>query len=373
MSPVHVVGWGKYIPERVLTNNDLSHMVDTSDEWIDKRTGIAERHVADDDETTSSMAIQAARQALEIADLTPSQIDLIIVATLTPDYLFPSTACLVQDVLGASHAAAFDLSAGCTGFVYALGVATDMLTADGSKGTRNALVIGADALSRIVDWTDRTTCVLFGDGAGAVVLQANGVQGGVLSTFLSADGSGSDLLYLPAGGSKEPASHRTVSERLHYLKMRGREVFRFAVQAMPDATRQVLEQIDMAPVDLDLLIAHQANQRIIESAAETLDLPPEVVFSNLEHYGNTSAASVPIALCEAVEQDRVHRDDLVVCVGFGAGLTWGAVALRWSVPLPRAPLSFWRRVRYQVLYRYATLRSLVRRFLRWLFSRGIEE
>ena len=374
MCPAHVVGWGKYVPERVLTNDELSEMVDTSDEWIRTRTGIAERHIADEGESTSSMATRAAWRALKAAGLGPSQVDLIIVATATPDHVFPATACLVQDALGASNAAAFDLSAGCTGFVYALGVAADMVEArDGAGKTVTALVIGAETLSRIMDWTDRSTCVLFGDGAGAVVLQANGSPGGVLSTFLGADGSGGDLLYVPAGGSEEPASHRTVSQRLHYVRMRGREVFRFAVRAMPDAAQRVLEQAGLTPDDVDLLVPHQANQRILEAAGRALNLPPEKMYSNLERYGNTSAASIPIALCEAAEEGRIHRDDVVLCVGFGAGLTWGATALRWSVPLPTAPPTAWGKARYRVWRGYASVRSLIRRFVRWLLSRSVKE
>lgn len=361
----HIVGWGKYVPQRVLTNNDLAHMVDTSDEWIRTRTGIAERRIADDGETTVSMAIQAARQALERAGLDPVQLDLIIVATVTPDYLFPATACLVQDALGATRAAAFDLSAGCSGFVYGLSIAADLIMAGAYK---NILVIGAETLSRITDWSDRSTCVLFGDGAGAVILQANGADGGVLSTVLGADGSGGDLLQLPAGGSRMPASHQTVAEGLHYLKMKGREVFRFAVQTMPAATRQVLAKGGLALDDVKLLIPHQANWRITEAAARALGLPLEAVFSNVEWYGNTSAASIPIALCEAVEQGRVQRDDLIICVGFGAGLTWAAAAIRWSAPLPSIPPKWWRRALYDLRYRYAALRSLVRRFLRRLWA-----
>jgi len=366
----HVVGWGKYVPPRVLTNDDLARSVDTSDDWIHTRTGITERRIAGDGETTASMAIKAAQQALEVASFNPSQLDLIIVATVTPDYLFPSTACLVQDALGAARAAAFDLSAGCSGFIYGLSVATSLIAAGVYQ---NVLVIGAETLSRITDWTDRATCVLFGDGAGAVFLQANGAAGGVLSTVLGADGSGGDLLWLPAGGSREPASHRTVAEGLHRIKMRGREVFRFAVRVMPAATRQVLEQAGLTLSDMKLVIPHQANQRIIEASARSLGLSPEAVFSNLEWYGNTSAASIPIALCEAAEQGRVQRDDLVVCVGFGAGLTWGAAAIRWSVPLPPAPPSRWEKAWYRLRYRYAALRSLVRRFLRWLFAHWVKE
>ena len=366
----HIVGWGKSVPQRVLTNDDLARMVDTSDDWIRTRTGITERRIAADGETTFSLSLQAAQQALEVAGLKPSQLDLIIVATVTPDHAFPATACLLQDALGATHAAAFDLSAGCTGFVYGLSMASNLISAGVYE---NALVIGAETLSRITDWSDRATCILFGDGAGAVILQANGADGGVLSSVLGADGSGGDLLYLPGGGSKQPASHRTVAEGQHYLRMKGREVFRFAVRTMPAATREVLERAGLEVSDLNLLIPHQANQRIIAASTRALKLEPEVVFSNLERYGNTSAASIPIALCEAAEQGHIHRDDLVVCVGFGAGLTWGAAAIRWSAPLPPAPPSRWEKAWYGLRYRYATLRSLVRRFLRWLFALGVKE
>jgi len=366
----HITGWGKFVPPCVVTNDDLAQMVDTSDGWIRTRTGIAERRIAADGETTSYMSLQAARQALEVAGLSPSQLDLIIVATVTPDHAFPATACLVQDGLGATRAAAFDLSAGCTGFIYGLSVAADLVA---SGAYENALVIGAETLSRIVDWSDRATCVLFGDGAGAIVLQANGANGGVLSTVLGSDGSGCELLCLPAGGSKEPASQRTLDEGLHYLKMEGRQVFRFAARAMPTATRQVLERAGLTLSDLKLVIPHQANQRIIEASTRSLGLPAEVVYSNLERYGNTSAASIPIALCEAVDEGRVEQDDLIVCVGFGAGLTWGAAAIRWSMPLPPELPSPWERVLRQLRYRYASLRSLVRRFVRWLFALGVKE
>ena len=366
----HVVGWGKYVPQRILTNDELAQMVDTSAQWIRSRTGIVERRIADPDETTASMAIRAARETLEVAGVRPSQVDLVIVATITPDYAFPSTACLVQDALGASSAAAFDLSAGCSGFVYGLGVAANMIEAGAYQ---TVLVIGAETLSRITDWTDRNTCVLFGDGAGAVLLQANGAEGGVLSTVLGADGSGGDLLWLPGGGSKNPPSHQVLAEGLHTLKMKGREVFRFATRVMPVVARQGLDQAGLALDDVNLIIPHQANQRIINSATRALGLSSELVFSNLEHYGNTAGASIPIALCEAAEQGRIQRDDLVVCVGFGAGLTWAAAAIRWSVPLPPGPPSRWESVLYQLRYRYAAVRSLFRRFVRWLSSRGVKE
>ena len=358
----HVVGWGKYVPQRVLSNDTLSRMMDTSDEWIRSRTGIRERRIVEDGETTASMAIQAAQQALEVAGFNPAQLDLIVVATATPDYSFPATACLVQDALGATRAAAFDLSAGCSGFVYGLSVAAHLLSAQVYQA---ALVIGAETLSRITDWTDRNTCVLFGDGAGAVVLQAGENDGGVLATVLGADGSGGDLLRLPAGGSRMPASHQTVAEGLHFIQMKGREVFRFAVRILPTATRQVLEKAGLSLEELDLLIPHQANQRIVEAAARTLDLPSEVVFSNLERYGNTSAASIPIALSEPAEEGCIQPGDLVVCVGFGAGLTWGAAAIRWTRPQP-APASRWQRFLNRLRYLLAALRSWLRRLLRWM-------
>ena len=358
----HIVGWGKYVPEKVLTNKDLSQMVDTSDEWIRTRTGIRERHLAMDGETTASMAIHAASRALEVAGRGPAQLDLILVATVTPDYLFPSTACLVQDALGATRAAAFDLAAGCSGFVYGLSVASHLLSAGAYE---TAIVIGAETLSRITNWTDRATCVLFGDGAGAVLLQAGENEGGVLSTVLGSDGSGGDLLRVPAGGSQMPASHQTVSEGLHFIEMKGREVFRFAVRAMPAATRTVLEESGHTLGDLDLLIPHQANHRILEAAARSLNLPPDGLYTNVEKYGNTSAASIPIALSDAVEEGRIQPGDLVVCVGFGAGLTWGAAAIRWTHSIPE-PASRWRRSLQHLYYPVAAMRSWLRRAMRRL-------
>lgn len=365
----HVIGWGKYVPRRVLTNDDLTHMVETSDDWIRTRTGICERRIVEDGETTSSMAIQAARRALEVARLNPAHLDLIVVATVTPDHAFPATACLVQNALGAWRAAAFDLSAGCSGFVYSLGVVSDMMST-GAYG--NALLIGAETLSCITDWSDRGTCVLFGDGAGALVLQAGENEGGVLSTILGADGSGAELLQLPGGGSRYPASHYTVSEGLHYLQMKGREVFRFAVKKIPSATEEVLEQAGLQLSDVNLLVPHQANQRIIEAAVRGLGMPPKVVYSNLERYGNTSGASIPIALCEAIEEGHIHPGDLVVCVGFGAGLTWGASAIRWTRPQP-VPAPRWRRFLRRLRYPLAAVGSAIRRLWRRvtaLWTRG---
>jgi 3-oxoacyl-[acyl-carrier-protein] synthase-3 len=362
----HIIGWGMAIPDTVLTNDDLTGIVDTSDEWIRQRTGIVERHVAGEKETTFTLSLEAAQAALEVANLSPARLDLIIVATVTPDYAFPATACLLQNALGAEKAAAFDLSAGCSGFVYGLSVAADLLAA----GTYDqALVVGAETLSRITDWTDRNTCVLFGDGAGAVVLQTNGAPGGILSSVLGADGSGGDLLILPAGGSALPPTAETVASRKHAIQMRGRQVFRFATRIMPEASRQVLRQADVTVEDVNLFVPHQANDRILQAAARSLGVSADRMFSNLARYGNTSSASIPMALCEAIEQGLIKRDDLIVCVGFGAGLTWAAMAIRWSLPLP-APVPPRRiTVRRWVRYRWVRLRSYWRRLWRWLDAR----
>jgi len=354
------------VPERVLTNDDLATLVDTSDEWIWQRTGIAERRVASEGETTFTLGLQAAQAALEVADLDPSHLDLIIVATATPEYAFPATACLLQDALGAERAAAFDLSAGCSGFMYGLSLAADLVAA-GNYG--HALVVGAETLSRITDWTDRSTCVLFGDGAGAVVLRASEAPGGVLSSVLGSDGSGGELLIQPAGGSAQPATAETVTTRQHFIHMQGRQVFRFATRVMPEAAHQALKRAGLTVDDVRLFVPHQANDRILQAAAKGLGVSQERLFSNLARYGNTSSASVPIALCEAIEQGLVERDDVLVCVGFGAGLTWAASVIRWSLPLP-APqpsrrMTFWRWLRY----RWAQHRSYWRRLWRLIDAR----
>jgi len=362
----HIVGWGKAVPERVVTNDDLAAMVDTSDEWIRQRTGIVERRIAADDETTLTLCLEAARRALDAANLDPARLGLIIVATVTPDHAFPATACLLQDALGAEHAAAFDLSAGCSGFVYGLSVAADLL-AGGNYD--HALVIGAETLSRITDWADRNTCVLFGDGAGAVVLQASDAPGGVLASVLGADGSGGEVLILPAGGSALPTTIQTVVARQHFIRMQGQQVFRFATRIMPEAARQVLHRAGRTVEDVALFVPHQANDRILQSAAKGLGVPEDRLFSNLARYGNTSSASIPIALCEAIEQGLVKRDDLICCVGFGAGLTWAAVAIQWSLPLPAAAPPRPRQALRRLRYRLARLRSRWRRLWRWLDAR----
>jgi 3-oxoacyl-[acyl-carrier-protein] synthase-3 len=353
-----IVGWGKYVPSQILTNDDLADMVDTSDDWIRARTGIVERRIAGPRETTSTMSIKAAQAALQVADVAPERLDLIIVTTATPDYLFPATACLVQDALGARQAGAFDLLAGCSGFVYGLGLGSQLII---SGVYENVLVIGAETLSRIMDWTDRNTCVLFGDGAGALVLRASDAPGGVLSFTLGADGSGGDLLILPGGGSRHPASAETVAQGLHYARMSGREVFRFATRIMGRAAREAIRAARLEIDDVDLFVPHQANIRIIQSAARQLRLPMEKVFVNLDRYGNTSCASIPIAFCEAIEEERIEPGDHLVLVSFGAGLTWAAAVVQWHVPLPAPRLAWWKRVLRSVWYRWVWLVSHLRR------------
>jgi len=360
------VGWGKYVPSQVLTNEDLAEMVDTSDDWIRARTGIVERHIVGPGETTSTMSIKAAQAALQVADVAPERLDLIIVTTATPDYLFPATACLVQDALGARRAGAFDLLAGCSGFVYGLAVGSQLII---SGVYENVLVIGAETLSRVMDWTDRNTCVLFGDGAGALLLQASDAPGGILSITLGADGSGRDLLMLPGGGSRHPASAETIAEGLHYIRMNGREVFRFATRVMGRAAKEAIKAAGLEIDDINLFIPHQANIRIIHSAAKHLRLPMDKVFVNLDRYGNTSCASIPIAFCEAIEEERIKPGDHLVLVSFGAGLTWAAAVVQWHVPLPPPRLPWWKRLLRGVRYRWAwlasRLRQIYRRFNSW--------
>jgi len=321
-----ITGVGAYVPPRILTNKDLEKMVDTSDEWITTRTGIKERRIADEETATSDMAVKAAEEALQKANLEVEEIDLIVVATITPDMLFPSTACIVQDKLGARKAACFDLSAGCTGFIYGISVAAQFI----ENGTyQNALVIGAETLSKIVNWEDRNTCVLFGDGAGAVVLKEVAGDAGILSTYLGSDGSGSVLLKQPAGGSRMPASLDTVEQKLHSIHMNGNDVFKFAVKVMGEASLTALEKCGMGKEDIDFLVPHQANSRIIQSAIKRLKLPEEKVVVNLNKYGNMSSASIPVALYEALQENKISSGDIIVMVGFGAGLTWGASVVKW--------------------------------------------
>jgi 3-oxoacyl-[acyl-carrier-protein] synthase-3 len=301
-------------------------MADTTDEWIRNRTGIKERRVAGEDEATSDLAFEAGRRALSDACIEPDEVDVIIVATATPDMLFPSTACLVQHKLGLKNACAFDIGAACSGFIYALSIAESGIQ---SGLYETALVIGAESMSRVTDWKDKNTRALLGDGAGAVALKEVKDGKGILSFYLGADGSGADLLKQPAGGSRLPASHETINQRLHYLKMNGREVFKFATRRMVKAAIKALDKAGLTEKDIDLLIPHQANLRILDCVAEKLDLPIAKIMINVDRYGNTSAASIPIALAEAVKQKRINENDLLVLVAFGAGLTWGASVIRW--------------------------------------------
>jgi len=315
------------VPDRILTNRELELMVDTNDEWIITRTGIRERRICDPEWATSDLALLAAEKAIKNAGIAAADLDLILVATVTPDMLFPSTACLLQGRLGANKAAAFDISAGCTGFIYALAVADRFLLAGGH---RYILVVGAETLSRITDYTDRNTCVLFGDGAGAVVLGRGDGTNGILSTYLGADGSAESLLYLPAGGSRMPASHRTVDDHLHYVRMQGNEVFRYAVNAIPECVKQVLEPAGLSIDEVDHFIFHQANIRILQTAAKRMGIPWDKMIVNIERYGNMSAASIPLAIAEAVDDGVIHPGQLLVMVGFGAGMTMGSALVRWG-------------------------------------------
>ncbi|MBN2899530.1 MAG: ketoacyl-ACP synthase III [Clostridia bacterium] len=323
---VGIIGTGSYVPERKVTNFDMEKIVDTSDEWIRTRTGIGARHFAADDETTSDMAAKAALKAMEAANVTADEIDLIIVGTLTPDMLLPSTACLVQDKIGANGSAAFDLETACSGFIYAMEVGRNFV----ATGMYNkVLVIGAEKLSSFLDFEDRATCVLFGDGAGAAVLGPVEDGKGILSSELGADGSKGMVLKIDAGGCKMPASEQTLKDRLHYITMDGSEVFKFAVRIMGSASLNVVEKAGLTLDDINFLVPHQANMRIISAAAKKLNLPLEKVQINLTEYGNMSAASVPVALDQAIREGKIKEGDKTVLVGFGGGLTWGACVIQW--------------------------------------------
>jgi len=322
---VKVLGTGSFLPKRVLTNLELEKIVQTSDEWITTRTGIKERRIVDDSIATSDIAIEAARKALEEAKVAPQDLDAIIVATITPDMFFPSTACFVQKGLGATKAFAFDMSAACTGFVYALGVAKGLIE---SGYCSKILIIGAETLSKITDWQDRNTCVLLGDGAGAIVLGATEQKSNILSVYLGADGNYENLLKLPAGGSRNPTSQKTIDERLHYMKMEGKEVFKVAVTKMAEAAKKALEIANLTANDISLLIPHQANLRIVEAIAKRMEFPLDKVFINLQKYGNMSSATTIVGLDEARKEGRLKQDDLVELVAFGGGFTWGAAVLR---------------------------------------------
>lgn len=321
-----IIGTGSYVPETRMTNKDLEGKIETTDAWIVERTGIRERRIASKDEAASDLAFQAARKALEAAQVAPEEIDLIVLATSTPDMFFPSTACIVQDKLKATRAAAFDLSAACSGFVYALAVGEQYIR----SGTyQKVLVIGTEIMSRLINWTDRTTCVIFGDGAGAVLLAPSASESGILSTHLHSDGSLWDLICVPGGGSAIPPSEKMLAEQLNTIKMKGNETFKVAVRSLEEVAWEALRANDFLPSDVSFLVPHQANLRIIRAVADRLQLPMERVVINLDRYGNTSAASIPLALDEAVREGRIKKGDMLLFLAFGGGLTWGASLVRW--------------------------------------------
>ncbi|HBP88180.1 MAG TPA: beta-ketoacyl-ACP synthase III [Nitrospirales bacterium] len=320
-----ILGTGAYVPKRVLTNADLERMVDTSDTWIVERTGIRERRVVEPGEACSDLAVEAARRALIAADVAPSEIDLILLATCTGDSPLPSTACLIQHRLGANRAAACDISAACCGFIYALAIADAYV----KNGMRHVLVIGSEVMSAITDWTDRNTCVLFGDGAGAVVLGQGTAGSGILSTHLHANGGLSDMIQVPGGGSREPASEEVLQEKRCFIKMKGNETFKIAVKSMEEATKEALDANKLGMDDVDLFIPHQANMRILNAVGQRLGLAREKLMINLDRFGNTSAASIPLALDQAVRDGRIHDGSVVLLAAFGAGLTWASAVVRW--------------------------------------------
>jgi 3-oxoacyl-[acyl-carrier-protein] synthase-3 len=327
---VKISGWGKYLPPRIMTNDELEALVDTSDEWIRSRTGIAQRRIAGEDESTSSMAVAAAKDALCKAGVKTADLDLVLVATATPDHLsFPATASLVQEALGARHAGAFDLNAGCTGFVYGLVTGSQFIL---SGAYRRVLVVGSDVMSRIVDWQDRSVCVLFGDGAGAVVLEATETPGGLRSFVLGSDGAGAKHLIVPKGGSRHPLTHEVLESRGNFLRMNGREVFRFATTKMTEALNQTISEAHLCTRDIRLMIPHQANIRIVDAARSKLDVAEGVMFTNVDRYGNTSSASIPVALTEAMAERELNAGDHLAMVAFGAGLCWGAAVWEWNTP-----------------------------------------
>jgi 3-oxoacyl-[acyl-carrier-protein] synthase-3 len=323
---IEIAGLGSYLPERVLSNADLEEMVATSDEWIFQRTGIRERRIAADGQATSDMAIAAGQRALESAGMEAGELDAILVATCTPDHLFPATGCLVQAALGADGAMACDLEAACSGFLYALSWATGMVS---SGMARNVLLIGAEALSRITDYTDRRSCILFGDGAGAAIVRPAQNGGEVLYMELGSDGSCPGILMIPAGGSRSPASHETIDGRDHYMHLQGREVFRLAVNKLVELMQRLPEVTGISLDDLKLVVPHQSNTRIVDSALRRVGLDPSKAYMNMDRVGNTSAASIPLALCEALERGELQRGDLVLLLAFGGGLTWGSALIRY--------------------------------------------
>lgn len=360
-----IVGWGSYVPEKVITNHDLEQIVDTTDEWIRERTGIEQRHVVVDPlETTATLGVQAARKALAVADVPASKVDLVICATCTPEHSFPATASIIQDSLGATNAGAYDLSAACSGFVYGMAMARSQIVAGDAE---YVLVIGSETFSRIVDWTDRATCVLFGDGAGAILVAASDVPGGIMASDLGSDGSGANALGVPAGGSAMPATMETVSNGSHYVRMDGPAVFRFATRVMAKATRKVLDKAGLTTEDVDMVFPHQANMRIIANSVQRqLKISEDKIYVNLQKYGNTSTASIPLALCDAIEEKKVKPGDNLVFVGFGGGLTWAACSVKWSVPTDEQNATWWNTYRREAGYQAAAARSMWRKAVRWV-------
>jgi 3-oxoacyl-[acyl-carrier-protein] synthase-3 len=336
MTNALITGWGMYAPSRVLTNDDLSKMVETSDEWIVSRTGIRERRIAADDETTTTLSVNASRDALAVAGLDPAELDLVIVATCSPDYPLPATGVLVAHALGAGHAAGFDMQAACSGFVYGLATATSFIR---SGMYRNVLLVGVEILSRFVDWTDRNTCVLFGDGAGAIVVQASDQPGGLLGMDLYSDGAGYEAIIVPGGGSACPAGPSTSAEGKHFIHMAGREVYKYATRQLTESSLKALRSAGMSVADVDQFLFHQANLRIIESVGATLGIDPTKNYLNIEKYGNTSAASVPMAMVEAIAAGRVKPGDRLLMAAFGAGYTAGAAVVEWTADPERAFLA----------------------------------
>lgn len=322
-----ITGMGMCVPDKILSNADLMKIVDTNDEWIVTRTGIRERRITDPGTASSDLAIVAANRALEDAGLTSNDIDLIICATATGDFIWPSTACIIQDKIGATRAGAFDLSAACSGFCYGMATAAGFIQ---TGAMRNVLVVGVDTLTKQINWEDRATCILFGDGAGAAIMSPCSVGEGVLASVLGSDGSGLESVWMPAGGVRTPLTQEGIDGKLNCITMKGAEVYKFAIRIIPDAIEQALAKAGLKSCDISLLVMHQANLRIIQSVAQKLGIEAERVFVNVDRYGNTSAASVPIALTEAQSQGRLKRGDIVATVGFGAGLTWGANVLRWN-------------------------------------------
>ena len=324
-----ITGVGHYVPPRILTNEDFEKMVDTTDEWITTRTGIKERHILEDGKGSSYMGVFAAKRALEVADVAPEELDLIVVATVTPDMMFPNTACLIQNEIGAKNAWAVDVNGACTGFIYATAMASQFIE---SGRYKKILVVGTDKMSSITDYTDRNNCVLFGDAAGAIVLEpAEDENSGIIDFILKADGSGGKYLYMLGGGSLHPATHETVDKKMHYIYQDGRTVFKFAVSSMADITEEIVKKHNISSEEIKLFVPHQANMRIIDATARRLKLPIEKVVTNIRKYGNTTAATIPMGLSEAYSEGRLEKGDVVLFAAFGAGFTWGSMLIRWSI------------------------------------------